>query len=77
MEIFTSTETEGTCKDSNVQYGRYPSKLGLIKYELIITVYNFKYWIFQLWFLYKSDLCISTADLNTFKPRITTISSTL
>ena len=52
---------------------RYPVKLCLIKYVHIFH--------FSLWFLYKSDLRISTAgkhwakssDLNTLKPMKTTI----
>ena len=43
---------------------RYPVKLCLIKYVLNINVHIFQ---FSLWFLYKSDLRISTAGKHRAK----------
>ena len=52
---------------------KYPEKLCLNKSELDINVYNFEIVFFKFGFLYKSDLCISTAEninkllkLNTY-----------
>ena len=39
----------------------YLYKLSMINYKSDINDNNFEKWIFKFWFLYKSDLRISTA----------------